>query len=88
MNLSVLHRIKKSVQIIIGGLWRTTKNHMVKSTQVGPDRSRTPTGRPNLDEIIKRNAEEERRERKLSYTITGIMALLILVGIVLVYFFA
>ena len=63
------------------------KNQKVESAQVKPELSRAPTGRPNLDEINKRNAEEERQDRKSSYIITGITALVIVAIIVLVYFF-
>ena len=45
------------------------------------------TGRPNIDEISKRNEEAEKRERKSFYTVTGIIVLLIIVVILLVYFF-
>ena len=46
------------------------------------------TGRPNIDEISKRNEEAEKRERKSFYTVTGIIVLLIIVVILLVYFFS
>ena len=49
--------------------------------------SGTPTGRPNLEEINKRNAEEERQDRKSSYRLAGVMALLVAAVIFLVYFF-
>ena len=45
-------------------------------------------GRPNIDEISKRNEEEEKRERRSSYIRTGIILLLITVVILLVYFFS
>ena len=48
----------------------------------------TITGRPNIDEISKRNEEAEKRERKSFYTATGIIVLLITVVILLVYFFS
>ena len=63
------------------------KNQKVESMRVSPEESRVPTGRPNIDEINKRNAEEERQDRKTSYTVTGIMALVVIVIIALVYFF-
>ena len=46
------------------------------------------TGRPNIEEISKRNAEAEKRERRSSYTVAGIIVLFIIVVIVLVYFFS
>ena len=64
------------------------KNHKIESAQVSPEEGgRAPTGRPNLDEINKRNAEEERQDRKSSYIVTGVMALIVVVAIVLAYFF-
>ena len=47
----------------------------------------TITGRPNIDEISKRNEEAERREKKSFYTVTGIIVLFIVVVVVLIYFF-
>ena len=46
------------------------------------------TGRPNIDEISKKNKETEKRERKSFYTVTEIIVLLIIVDIFLVYFFS
>ena len=45
-------------------------------------------GRPNIDEISKRNEEEEKRARKSSYITIGITILLIIVVVLLVYFFS
>ena len=47
----------------------------------------TITGRPNIDEISKRNEEVEKRKRKSFYTVTGIIVLFIVVVLVLIYFF-
>ena len=63
------------------------KNQKVESMRVSPEESRVPTGRPNIDEINKRNAEEERQDRKSSYIVTGIMVLLVVAVMVLAYFF-
>ena len=46
------------------------------------------TGRPNIDEISKRNEEAERREKKSFYTVTGIIVLFIIAVVVLIYFFS
>ena len=64
------------------------KNQKVESMRVSPEESRVPTGRPNIDEINKRNAAEEKQDRKSSYIVTGIMVLLVVAVVVLVYFFA
>ena len=45
------------------------------------------SGRPNIDEISKRNEEAAKQERKSFYTVTEIIVLLIIVDIFLVYFF-
>ena len=37
------------------------------------------TGRLNIDDINKRNAEEKKKEKKSSYIITGIVAVLLIV---------
>ena len=46
------------------------------------------TGRPNIDEISKRNEEEEKQERKSSYLVKGIILLFVLVAVLLLYFFS
>ena len=60
----------------------------VSSTQEKSQERHIPTGRPDLNEIKKRNAEEEKDDRKSTYILAGIMVLLIVVVIVLVYFFS
>ena len=63
------------------------KKQTVEPTRVEPGEGRIPTGRPNLDEINKRNAEEERQARKSSYIVKGIITLLVFLVIALMYFF-
>ena len=46
----------------------------------------TINGRPNIDDISKRNEEAARQERKSHYTVVGIIVLLIIAVIFLVYF--
>ena len=46
----------------------------------------TITGRPNIDEISKRNEEAVRQERRSSYMVAGIIVLLIMTVMLLVYF--
>ena len=58
------------------------------STQKNMNASNIPTGRPDLNEINKRNAEEAKQERKSVYTVAGILILLIGVVVLLVYFFS
>ena len=63
------------------------KNQGVKSEQVNTESGRTPTGRPDLNEINRRNAEEDKKDRRTSYNVAGIMALFVIIVIALVYFF-
>ena len=48
-------------------------------------KSPEPTGRLNIDDINKRNAEEKRKEKKSSYVITGIVSALVI--IIMIFFF-
>ena len=56
------------------------------SIKQGTQSGRTPSGRPDLNEINRRNAEEEKKERRTSYNVAGIMALFVIIVIALVYF--
>ena len=58
------------------------------STQEGPLESHALTGRININDINKRNAEQEKQEKKSSYTVTGIAALSIVLIVVAIYFFS
>ena len=60
----------------------------VISTQGGTDKRPISTGRPNIDDINKRNAEEKKQDRKSSYTIAGIVVLLMAVIVIAIYFFS
>ena len=51
-----------------------------------PQESYAPTGRTNINDINKRNAEQEKQEQKTSYTVAGIIVFLIAFIIVAVYF--
>ena len=56
------------------------------STHVRPQESYAPTGRTNINDINKRNAEQEKQEKNSSYTVAGIIVLIIAFIIVAVYF--
>ena len=58
------------------------------STQKNMDASNIPTGRTDLNEINKRNAEEAKQERKSVYIVAGVLILLIGLVVLLVYFFS
>ena len=45
-------------------------------------------GRPNIDEISKRNEEEQKRDKRSSYISTGIIALLVIAVMLLIYYFS
>ena len=61
---------------------------IVKPAHVRPQGSSTPTGKTDLNDIKRRNAEEKKQDRKSSYAVVGIIALVTMVVIVLVYFFS
>ena len=64
------------------------RNHgeTVTYTDKRPQESYAPTGRTNINDINKRNAEQEKQEKKSSYTVAGIIVLLIAFILVAVYF--
>ena len=55
------------------------------STQEGTQGHPESTGRINIDDINKRNAEERKKEKKSSYILAGIVSLLIIIAVI--YFF-
>ena len=97
IEFDILHRCKKSVQIIVyGGEMGGNKdkdqtfeqdNNIIASAQREIDRA-SIKGRPDINEISKRNEETEKQERKSFYITTGIIVLLITVVVLLVYFFS
>ena len=60
----------------------------VTSTKEETDKRSMSTGRPNIDDINKRNEEEKKQDRKSTYTIAGIVVLLIVVIVIAIYFFS
>ena len=58
------------------------------SKQENLQANNTLTGRPDLNEINKRNAEEAKQERKSVYIVAGVLILLIGVVVLLIYFFS
>ena len=63
-------------------------NETVTSTREGVQETSTLTGRPNIDVITARNEEEAKRDRKSSYKIAGIVALLVVIVMIAIYFFS
>ena len=58
----------------------------VTSTQEGTQETSASKKRPNIDVITARNEEEAKQDRKSSYRILGIVALLVVVIIIAIYF--
>ena len=56
------------------------------STQEGTQETSAATNRPNINDITARNEEEVRQDRKSSYKKAGIVALLVAVIIIAIYF--
>ena len=69
---------------------RTAKKNdeTVTSTQEGLQESYVPTGRPDINEINKRNAEQDKQEKKASYKVAGMAFLAIVLIVIAVYVFS
>ena len=58
------------------------------STRGMSQESHAPTGRPNINEINKRNAEQDQQEKKASYRVVGIVILAIVLIVAVLYLFS
>ena len=58
---------------------KQTDEIVASSQKEGTQKSPESTGRLNIDDINKRNAEEKKKEKKLSYFITGIVGVLLII---------
>ena len=66
---------------------KVNKSDMTElSTQKKPQGNDISTRRLDLNEIKKRNTEEEKQDRKSIYIVAGIIALLVVVIITTIYF--
>ena len=63
-------------------------DEIVTSTQERLQESYAPTGRPNINEINKRNAEQDKQEKKASYKVAGTAILAIVLIVIAVYVFS
>ena len=63
-------------------------DEIVTSTQERLQESYAPTGRPNINEINKRNAEQDKQEKKASYKVAGVAILAIALIVIAVYVFS
>ena len=61
---------------------------IMTSMQEETNKRSMSTGRPNIDDITKRNEEERKQDRKSTYTIAGAVVLLIAVIVIAIYFFS
>ena len=59
----------------------------ITSTQDRLQESYASTRRTNINDINKRNAEQEKQEQKSSYIASGIIVLLIVFIVIVIYFF-
>ena len=90
----MLHGLIKFVQIIIWKMiidkhLRVEKDDgtVTSTREEGAQETSTLTGRPNIDVITARNEKEARQDRKSSYKIAGIVALLVVIVMIAIYFF-
>ena len=63
-------------------------DEIVTSTQERLQESYAPTGRPDINEINKRNAEQDKQEKKASYKVAGMVILAIVLIVITVYVFS
>ena len=63
-------------------------DEIVTSTQERLQESFAPTGRPDINEINKRNAEEDKQEKKASYKLVGVAIFAIVLIVIAVYVFS
>ena len=63
-------------------------DEIVTSTQERLQESFVPTGRPNINEINKRNAEQDKQEKKASYKVAGMVIIAIVLVVIAVYVFS
>jgi len=63
-------------------------NQTVASMQSRFQESHAPMGRTNINDINRRNADQEEQEKKSSYALAGLVVLLIAIIIFAIYFFS
>ena len=63
-------------------------DEIVTSTQEGLQENFVSTGRPNINEINKRNAEQDKQEKKASYKVAGAAILAIVLIVIAAYVFS
>ena len=63
-------------------------NETITSKHERPQESYASTGRPDINEINKRNAEQDKQEQKASYKVAGMVILAIVLIVIAVYAFS
>ena len=63
-------------------------DEIVTSTQERLQENFVSTGRPNINEINKRNAEQEKQEKKSSYKAAGIVIFAMALIVIVIYAFS
>ena len=63
-------------------------NETVTSMHARPQASYAPMGRTNINDINKRNAEQEKQEKKSSYKATGILIFAMALIVIVIYAFS
>ena len=66
----------------------TKNNQTATSMHSRFQESHAPTGRTNINDINRRNANQEKQEKKSSYVLAGLVVLFIAIIIVAIYFFS
>ena len=61
-------------------------NEIITSTEENTQEHSQSTGRLNIEDINRRNAEERRQEKKSSYIVAGIVVVILIV--IALYFFS
>ena len=61
-------------------------NEIITSTQENAQERSQSTGRINIEDINRRNAEERKQEKKFSYMVAGIVVVVFIV--IALYFFS
>ena len=86
----MLYSPKKFVQIIIWKIietkWMKKNNETISLTQKNAQERSQSTGRLNIEDINRRNAEERRQEKKSLYIVAGIIVAVFIV--IALYFFS
>ena len=64
------------------------RNEIITSKHERPKESYASAGKTNINEINKRNAEQEKQEKKSSYKATGILIFAMALIVIVIYAFS